>query len=59
MKDRFIKNWVTTVLGLGIVVASFVLVYMGKLTESSLVMLVPAGLAVSGLKYKNDAEGNA
>jgi len=58
MKNRFIKNWVTTVIGVSIVIASFALVYTGKLTESALVMLVPAGLAVSGLKYKQDDEGN-
>ena len=56
MIDRIFKNWKTTMLGVGIIVASFSLVFFEKATLSEVSVFLGGGFVMLFVKDKNDAE---
>ena len=46
MLERIFKNWKTTALGVGMLIASFILVYLGKSTLTEVGAFMGVGFAL-------------
>jgi hypothetical protein len=53
MYNRFIKNWETTVLGLGVILVGSVMFYQTKITSTEFLAILGTGAAIAGIKLKN------
>lgn len=54
MIDRIFKNWKTTTLGIGVIIASFVLVYFEKTTLSEVSVFLGGGFMMLFIKDKKE-----
>jgi hypothetical protein len=54
MIERIFKNWKSTTLGVGAIIASFVLVYLEKTTLSEVSLFLGGGFMMIFLKDKNE-----
>ena len=54
MIDRIFKNWKTTTLGIGVIIASFVLVYLEKTTLSEVSVFLSGGFLMLFIKDKKE-----
>lgn len=50
--ERFVQNWITTLLGIAICLASLLMFWQSKITAQEVMLLIPFGLAIAGIKYK-------
>jgi hypothetical protein len=54
MIDRIFKNWKTTTLGISLIIASFVLVYLEKTTLSDVSLFLGGGFMMLFIKDKKE-----
>lgn len=54
MIDRIFNNWKTTILGVGVIVASFVLVFFEKTTLSEVSVFLGGGFMMLFIKDKKE-----
>jgi hypothetical protein len=52
MYNRFIKNWETTIIGLGVIIIGSVMFYQTKIDSTAFLAVLGAGAAVAGIKLK-------
>jgi hypothetical protein len=52
MYNRFIKNWETTLMGLGVIVIGSVMFYQTKIDSTAFLAVIGAGAAIAGIKLK-------
>jgi len=53
LHSRFIKNWISTLIGIGVIVLDCVMLYQGKLDASEFSLVFGVGAIIAGLKYKS------
>lgn len=54
MYNRFIKNWESTVLGIGVVILGSVMFYQTKIDSTAYLAIIGLGAAIAGIKYKQE-----
>ena len=52
MYNRFIKNWETTLIGLGVITIGSVMFYQTKIDSTTFLAVLGAGAAIAGIKLK-------
>jgi hypothetical protein len=52
MYSRFIKNWETTLIGLGVIIVGSVMFYQTKIDSTAFLAVIGTGAAIAGIKLK-------
>lgn len=54
MYNRFVKNWISTAIGIIIILASLVMLYMGKIDTNQFLLVAGFGAGIAAIKYKQN-----
>jgi len=58
MKERILQHWITSAIGVGLIIGGCIAVWFGKISVDNLLLIIPAGTGLILSKDKNPFTSN-